>query len=562
MESLLQQTSRLRLNVDSPEELRPGFETKALVPVEARPADFQQLGRRRMFVDAFHSFQVARILCRRLRRLPLQQLAPSLPILHAQLLKRESETAVKQFWAAVSRRVLVNCGDFPLASLSFALPELHRLGHLTKVSQVGKVVRGLARQAVRLRGHGDLLPFLTPGRKVFQELRTFTESFQGFSGCVRSCCIILQRQLAISKPQAAGCWAGRLYRMLTRCLPPALADAPPGLVIPWMEFYAEYGLVNNEHLELWEKAAESLSDALLSQQDEVRLLRLHDRVPLWIVECLPEVTLTPESVPLLEHGLTDSSLVALGEPVGLIELNTLTESSALTALEPAARISAPMYQKSPPVPVLWHTSPETYERGLSRMGGRQLVLALRYTAADGAGTATTSSDVSAQKALSEAKSHAEKRAVSFEGLSAWPRRHRSRSRARLFVAALLTHLMRRMGGVRSKEACSAVKSLASLKSLGLLGSEAAEALQALIAGPLAGWKVATGLTPSDVSLLLQGMASLVAQPEGTQLEEVARNALVGGGAVALIELTACAIQERAWQPLDALLECLDVGLWV
>ena len=383
-----------------------------------------------------------------------------------------------------------------------------------------------------------------------------------FSESVRSCCIILQRQLAISKPQAAGCWAGRLYRMLTKCLPPALADAPPGLVIPWMEFYAEYGLVNNEHLELWEKAAESLSDALLSHQDEVRLLRLHDRVPLWIVECLPEVALSPESLALPEP---EPSLVP-GVTVGG-ELQTLQETSEVTANEP--RISLPMYQTSPPVPLLWHTSPETYERGLSRLGARQLVLALRYAAADGAGTATFSGDVSAQKALSEAKSQAEKRAVHFEGLSAWPKRHRSRSRARHFVAALLTHLMQRIKGVRSNEACSAVKSLASLKSLGLLGAEAAEALQALIAGPLAGWKVATGLTPSDISLLLQGMASLVAQPEGTQLEEVARNALVSGGAVALIELTACAIQERACEPLShsfffqifrVMLGCVVVGV--
>ena len=52
VESLLQQTSKLRLNVDSPEELRPGFETKALVPVETRPADFQQLGRTQVL--SFH----------------------------------------------------------------------------------------------------------------------------------------------------------------------------------------------------------------------------------------------------------------------------------------------------------------------------------------------------------------------------------------------------------------------------------------------------------------------------------------------------------------------------
>ena len=45
----------------------------------------------------------------------------------------------------------------------------------------------------------------------------------------------------------------------------------------------------------------------------------------------------------------------------------------------------PMYQMSPPVPVLWHTAPENYERKLSRLGPRQLVLALRYVAADGAG---------------------------------------------------------------------------------------------------------------------------------------------------------------------------------
>lgn len=41
----------------------------------------------------------------------------------------------------------MNSADFPLLPLAYALPELQRTGHLAKVSSLGKLVRGLARQA-------------------------------------------------------------------------------------------------------------------------------------------------------------------------------------------------------------------------------------------------------------------------------------------------------------------------------------------------------------------------------------------------------------------------------
>lgn len=104
------------------------------------------------------------VLCRRLRKLPLRQLGPSLPALHAQI-HSLSETASAHFWSSISRRILVNAAErahFPLRTLAFALPELQRLGLLKKVSALGKLVRGLARQASQA-DHADLLPLLIFG---------------------------------------------------------------------------------------------------------------------------------------------------------------------------------------------------------------------------------------------------------------------------------------------------------------------------------------------------------------------------------------------------------------
>ena len=92
-----------------------------------------------------------RTLCRRLRKLPLRQLAPSLPALHAKISETLAPTAVSHFWSSISRRVLVNSADFPLLSLAYVLPELQRNGHLAKVSALGKLVRGLARQTSALK---------------------------------------------------------------------------------------------------------------------------------------------------------------------------------------------------------------------------------------------------------------------------------------------------------------------------------------------------------------------------------------------------------------------------
>ncbi|CAE7628471.1 unnamed protein product [Symbiodinium sp. CCMP2456] len=92
------------------------------------------------------------ILCRRLRRLPLRQLAVAMsPAFSAALTRRlppeQAGSASARLWAAVSRRVVVNSAQLPLSSLAFALPRLQSLGHLAKVSALSKVVRGLARQA-------------------------------------------------------------------------------------------------------------------------------------------------------------------------------------------------------------------------------------------------------------------------------------------------------------------------------------------------------------------------------------------------------------------------------
>ncbi|CAE7669836.1 rhmD [Symbiodinium microadriaticum] len=106
------------------------------------------------------------ILCRRLRRLPLRQLAVAVsPAFSAALTRRmppeQAGSASARLWAAVSRRVVVNSAQLPLSSLAFALPRLQSLGHLAKVSALSKVVRGLARQA-----QSSLLPRQTPHAKL------------------------------------------------------------------------------------------------------------------------------------------------------------------------------------------------------------------------------------------------------------------------------------------------------------------------------------------------------------------------------------------------------------
>eukprot|EP00435_Cladocopium_sp_Y103_P068815 s207_g32.t1 len=469
-----------------------------------------------------------RMLCRRLRKLPLRQLAPSLPALHAKISETLAPPAVSHFWSSISRRVLVNSADFPLLSLAYVLPELQRNGHLAKVSALGKLVRGLARQtsALKFNENND-----TNDEKEM--------AFRALLPLLR-CCEVLHLQLAASKPRAEGYWAGRLHRMLTRGLPPVLAKAPPSLVIPWLEFYAKNGLVDHDHLHVWEEAGNSIRDALLSHGDEDRITKLQDQVPLWIADCLPQVAPRPSALATLpSDGWTDQMDVEV--IVGQGELQEANFPRAPPFLSP------PMYQKSPPVPVLWHTSPETYQRGMSRLGARQLILALRYVAADGAGTlATTRDDLPAQKAMVELAT------------GSWPRRHRSRTKAQAFVAELLTQLMSRIGGIRSGEACSAVKSLASLKRIGLANSpEAGDALQALLSGPLAGWKVVTSMTPSDVALLLEGMAFLVADGKGSgtkdgnqsqvQVQAVAR-ASMECATPELLDLAACALQEAGAPP--------------
>ena len=502
-----------------------------------------------------------RTLCRRLRKLPLRQLAPSLPALHAKISETVAPTAVSHFWSSISRRILVNSADFPLLSLAYVLPELQRNGHLAKVSALGKLVRGLARQTSALKFNENnenndekemafraLLPLLILCSCLAPSISHLTYRFaicfvsvgMELVNFVRRCCEVLHLQLAASKPHAEGYWAGRLHRMLTRGLPPILAKAPPSLVIPWLEFYAKNGLVDHDHLHVWEEAGDSIRGALLSHGDEDRIVKLQDQVPLWVADCLPQVAPRPNALATLpSDGWTEQmdAEVAVG-PDELQEANFARDPPFL---------SPPMYQKSPPVPVLWHTSPETYQRGMSRLGARQLILALRYVAADGAGTLTrTRDDLPAEKAMVELAT------------GSWPRRHRSRTKAEAFVATLLTQLTSRIGGVRSGEACSAVKSLASLKRIGLANSpEAGDALQALLSGPLAGWKVVTSMTPSDIALLLEGMAFLVADGKGSrpggdnqsqvQVQAVAR-ASMACATPELLDLAACALQEAGAPP--------------
>ena len=49
-------------------------------------------------------------------------------------------------------------------------------------------------------------------------------------------------------------------------------------VLPWMDFYAEQGLVDGQHLQVWEKAGASLGEAFLSQEEERQLRELQDKV--------------------------------------------------------------------------------------------------------------------------------------------------------------------------------------------------------------------------------------------------------------------------------------------
>lgn len=328
--------------------------------------------------------------------------------------------------------------------------------------------------------------------------------------------------------------------MLTRGLPLVLAKAPPGLVIPWLEFYAQNGLVDHEHLSVWEAAGENLRDAFLSHEDEHRLLKFQDQVPLWIAECLPQAAPRIDDLATLRAEEFNGAAVDRDSLHGLTDL-TLAEFPAPSS---DSALSPPMYQKSPPVPVLWHTSPENYQRGLSRLGARQLVLALRYAAVDGAGTLTTGAQM--------AEDFPARKAMVDLATGIWPKRHRSRSRAEAFVATVLTQLTQRISGVKAREACSVVKSLASLKRIGLANSpEAGDALRALISGPLAGWKVAMSLTPSDISLLLPGIASLVVGGKGENMQAVqavARASMEAGSTGQLLNLAACALQEAGAPP--------------
>ncbi|CAE7878887.1 HERC2 [Symbiodinium necroappetens] len=217
---------------------------------------------------------------------------------------------------------------------------------------------------------------------------------------------------------------------------------------------------------------------------------------------------------------------------GRVQIQELT--GALESV-PEAGDARPMYQKSPPVPVLWHISPENFQRRVSRLDTRQLVLALRYAAADGAGLLAggSSRDPAAQRALTSATGQL-------------PRRHRSRSRAQQFVGALLEELVERVPSLRPAQACSAVKSIASLKALA--GAPlASSVLEALASGPLAGWKIATTLRPCDVALLLQGWSQLAEEGSGAPLE-AARHLLRHGAAPRLLALSSCALQEAGAPP--------------
>ncbi|OLP82201.1 Tubulin polyglutamylase TTLL11 [Symbiodinium microadriaticum] len=227
----------------------------------------------------------------------------------------------------------------------------------------------------------------------------------------------------------------------------------------------------------------------------------------------------------------------LEELTGALESVPDAGDASLASARPPS-MSPPMYQKSPPVPVLWHISPENFQRRVSRLDTRQLVLALRYAAADGAGLLAggSSRDPAAQRALTSATGQL-------------PRRHRSRSRAQQFVGALLEELVERVPSLRPAQACSAVKSIASLKALA--GAPlASSVLEALASGPLAGWKIATTLRPCDVALLLQGWSQLV-EEEGSgseALTEAARHLLRHGAAPRLLALSSCALQEAGAPP--------------
>ncbi|CAJ1403566.1 unnamed protein product [Effrenium voratum] len=480
---------KLRADVAQLAALPPPEAPEALIPAQTA-------------LDAEPRLQDLPRLLRRLRRLPLRFLAPQLPLLAKQVEELPGEPKAR-LWNAVARRVLVNSGVFPVQVLAYALPELQRAGHLAKVSALGKLVRGLARQP--LASTSSTLPML-------------------------KCCRVLQLQLAQSKPTAPGLWAERVHQMLSRRLPSRFAQAPAAEVLPWMDFYAEQGLVDGQHLQVWEKAGASLREAFLSQEEERQLRELQDKVPLWVGECLP-------------HPPANDAVATWQPPLDEGDLPVDDTMPMPGTLEPVPKnvdpsLLPPMYQMSPPVPVLWHTAPENYERKLSRLGPRQLVLALRYVAADGAGMVSAASvaDVPAQHAMTELS-----RGV-------MPRRHRSRTKAQAFVGALLSHLVSRIRSVRSNEACSAVKSLAALKRLGLASHDASEALQALISGPLSGWKVATALTPRDVALLLQGMSALAVEDGEVSPVTLTARAALDTAAARLLDLATCALQEAGAPP--------------
>lgn len=459
------------------------------------------------------------ILCRRLRRLPLRQLAVAVsPAFSAALTRRmppeQAGSASARLWAAVSRRVVVNSAQLPLSSLAFALPRLQSLGHLAKVSALSKVVRGLARQA-----QSSLLPRQEAEDALAPLLR---------------CCKVLQLQLAVSKPRAAQLFAGRLHQALARRLPVVLEKAPAALVLPWLEYYAEHGLVDHGNVAVWEHAGKALQASFMSDDEEARLFQIQERIPLWVSECLPMVSRPSSAIVPFAPALEVEE-----ELTGALESVPDAGDASLASARPPS-MSPPMYQKSPPVPVLWHISPENFQRRVSRLDTRQLVLALRYAAADGAGLLAggSSRDPAAQRALTSATGQL-------------PRRHRSRSRAQQFVGALLEELVERAPSLRPAQACSAVKSIASLKALA--GAPlASSVLEALASGPLAGWKIATTLRPCDVALLLQGWSQLVEEEgEGSgseALTEAARHLLRHGAAPRLLALSSCALQEAGAPP--------------
>ncbi|CAE8584446.1 unnamed protein product, partial [Polarella glacialis] len=454
-------------------------------------------------------------------------------------------------WGTVKPRVLANAAKLPLLNLAHALDALRRHGHLECSDAAGQVVKALARHAETLAKFAkagstpdDLGLQMRSGRREGRHSASAGGDVQRVLGPLLHCCRTLLTSLKASRPEAAVPWAGRLHGSLSRRLPHVLSGAAPSQIIPWLELYAEQGLVDDKHLAVWEAAGLALHQALLSREEELRIRRLQDRVPLWAGEFLPELAAVGG-----EEGWQDSSpaVVLFGEGEdALVALESLPSTwlKPSAASKPARSGKAPpMYQTTPPVPVLWHVSSEAYQKGLSRLGAAQLVLALRYVATDGAGLATRS--------LAAAKDPTASAAL-VAATGSWPRKHKSRSRARLFVGALLERLQQRLGRVSPAEACSVVRSLASLQSASLApGREAASTLQALLAGPLAGWKVPAALSPRDIALLLDGLSSLAEEGEvdsdDMELKDAAQDA-VSSGAAALLGLASCALREAAAPP--------------